>query len=240
MARLRLVAVDVGAAGMLRRLGIEGPYRTIARNLRLPLRERYIDWEDVDPLETSIAGVQACACPTRASPSCTRPTWPRSSISSRRATAPECSPSLDDEEVADAIEEMEPETQVEVLEDLEPDRAADILEEMSPDDAADLVADLSEAAREEILSLMEKDEAEEVKELLGYPGGVGRRDHDDRVHRAARESDGRPGDRPTARAGAGRRDDLLRLRRGPVGAARRRAVAARPDRGQARDARFPR
>jgi len=35
-----LVAVDVGAAGLLRRLGIEGPYRTLARNLRLPLPER--------------------------------------------------------------------------------------------------------------------------------------------------------------------------------------------------------
>jgi sporulation protein YlmC with PRC-barrel domain len=49
---LRLVAVDVGASGVLRRLGLEGPYRTIARNFRLPLPERYIDWEDVDPVET--------------------------------------------------------------------------------------------------------------------------------------------------------------------------------------------
>ena len=55
---MRLVAVDVGAAGILRRLGIEGPYRTLARGLRLPLRERYIDWEDVDPLESSIAAVR--------------------------------------------------------------------------------------------------------------------------------------------------------------------------------------
>ncbi|MEA2620432.1 MAG: hypothetical protein QOC97_1205, partial [Chloroflexota bacterium] len=33
---LRLVAVDVGAAGLLRRLGIEGPFRVLARNLHLP------------------------------------------------------------------------------------------------------------------------------------------------------------------------------------------------------------
>ena len=31
---LRVVAVDVGAAGLVRRLGIEGPFRTIARGLR--------------------------------------------------------------------------------------------------------------------------------------------------------------------------------------------------------------
>ena len=74
------------------------------------------------------------------------------------------------------MEEMEPDTQVEVLEDLEPARAADILEEMSPDDAADLVADLSESARDEILALMEREEAAEVEQLLGYPedtaGGI--------------------------------------------------------------------
>src|SRR5918999_2154333 len=33
--KLHLVAVDVGAAGILRRLGVEGPFRTIARNLKV-------------------------------------------------------------------------------------------------------------------------------------------------------------------------------------------------------------
>ncbi len=55
---VRLVAVDVGASGLLRRLGIEGPFRTVARNLRLPVQEKYIDWEDVDPVESTIAGVR--------------------------------------------------------------------------------------------------------------------------------------------------------------------------------------
>ncbi|HEY5520678.1 MAG TPA: CBS domain-containing protein [Candidatus Limnocylindrales bacterium] len=172
---MRLVAVDVGVAGILRRMGIEGTYRTLARNLRLPLRERYIDWEDVDPLESSIAAVRLRV--------------PHAGLASLHPSdlamiIDQLTPkdragvlaSLDDEQVADAIEEMEPETQVEVLEDLEPDRAADILEEMSPDDAADLVADLSETTRQEILALMETQEADEVKELLGYPeesaGGI--------------------------------------------------------------------
>jgi magnesium transporter len=78
--------------------------------------------------------------------------------------------------VADAMEEMEPDNQVEVLEDLAPERAADILEEMSPDDAADLVADLDQDVRDQILGHMERTEAEEVQELLGYPedtaGGI--------------------------------------------------------------------
>ncbi|HEY7942255.1 MAG TPA: CBS domain-containing protein [Candidatus Limnocylindrales bacterium] len=165
---LHLVAVDVGAAGLLRRLGIEGPYRTIARNLRLPLPERYIDWEDVDPVETSIASIRL-----RVPHAGLRELHPADLASIIDQLAPRdragVLASLDDEAAADAIEEMEPDTQVEVLEDLLPARAADILEEMSPDDAADLIADLSRTARDEILPLMEPTEAREMAELLGYP-----------------------------------------------------------------------
>jgi len=173
--KLHVVAVDVGAAGLLRRLGLEGAYRTLARNTRLPMPERYIDWEDVDPVETSIASIKL-----RVPHGGLAELHPADLATIIDQLAPKdragVLASLDDEAAADAIEEMEPETQVEVLEDLAPERAADILEEMSPDDAADLVADLSETSREEILALMERDEAAEVKELLAYPedsaGGI--------------------------------------------------------------------
>jgi CBS domain-containing protein len=172
---LRLVAVDVGAAGLLRRLGIEGPYRTLARGLRRPAGERYIDWEDVDPLESTIEAVKL-----RVPHAGLAELHPADLATIVDQLTPRdragLLASLDDEAVADVIEEMEPESQVDVLEELKPDRAADILEEMSPDDAADLVADLSDTARAEILSLMDKTEAEEVQELLGYPeetaGGI--------------------------------------------------------------------
>jgi magnesium transporter len=173
--KLHLVAVDVGASGLLRRLGIEGPYRTLARNLRLPVSERFIDWADVDPLESSIASIRL-----RVPHAGLAELHPADLASIIDHLTPKdragVLASLDDEAAADVFEEMEPETQVEVLEALEPERAADILEEMSPDDAADLVADLSEVARAEILALMEEDEAAEVQELLGYPedsaGGI--------------------------------------------------------------------
>src|SRR5437773_7547572 len=173
--KLHLVAVDVGASGLLRRLGIEGAYRVLARNLNLPTPERYIDWEDVDPVETSVASIKL-----RVPHAGLSELHPADLATIIDQLAPRdragVLASLNDEAVADAIEEMEPGTQVEVMEDLEPARAADILEEMSPDDAADLVADLSDEAREEILALMERDEAAEVQELLGYPeesaGGI--------------------------------------------------------------------
>jgi magnesium transporter len=173
--RLRVVAVDVGAAGLLRRLGIEGPFRTIARNLHASVPERYIDWEDVDPLDSTIASVRL-----RVPHAKLAELHPADLASIIEDLAPRdragILASLDDEALADAVEEMEPETQVDIMEDLSPERAADILEEMSPDDAADLVADLDQDTRDEILALMEKDEADEVQELLGYPedsaGGI--------------------------------------------------------------------
>jgi len=173
--KLHLVAVDVGAAGLLRRLGMERQFRTIARNLNLPVPERYIDWEDVDPVETSIASIKL-----RVPHGGLAELHPADLATIIDQLAPRdragVLASLDDEAAADVFEEMEPETQVEVLGDLDPARAADILEEMSPDDAADLVADLDQDTRDEILSLMEKDEVDEVQELLGYPedsaGGI--------------------------------------------------------------------
>jgi CBS domain-containing protein len=165
--RLRLVAVDVGAAGLLRRLGVERALRGLAKNLGTTLPERYIDWEDVDPLDSTIASVRLRVPHAKLAElhpadlaSIIEDLAPRDRVGVLAA--------LDDEALADVVEEMEPETQVDVMEDLTPDRAADILEEMSPDDAADLVADLDQETRDQILALMERDEAEEVQELLGY------------------------------------------------------------------------
>jgi len=166
--RLHLVAVDVGAAGLLRRLGVEGGARVVAGGLRRQMPERYIDWEDVDPVETSIASIKL-----RVPHAGLGELHPADLATIIDQLAPRdragILASLDDEAAADAIEEMEPDTQVEVLEGLAPERAADILEEMSPDDAADLVADLDQTTRDEILAHMEQDEVDEVQELLSYP-----------------------------------------------------------------------
>jgi Mg/Co/Ni transporter MgtE len=161
------VAVDVGASGLLRRLGIEGAYRILARNLKLPTPERYIDWEDVDPVETSIASIRLRvphAGLTELHPADLATIIDQLAPRDRAGVLA----ALDDEAVADAIEEMEPETQVEVLEGLAPERAADILEEMSPDDAADLIAELPPETAEALLQLMEPEEAEDVRRLMSY------------------------------------------------------------------------
>jgi CBS domain-containing protein len=166
--RLRLVVVDVGAAGLFRRIGIERPARALARGLRGSLPERYIDWEDVDPLDSTIESVRLRVPHGKLSE-----LHPADLASIIADLAPRdragIVATLGDEALADVVEELEPEDQVDLLEGLSPERAADILEEMIPEDAADLVADLDQDTRDSILRYMEREEAEEVQELLGYP-----------------------------------------------------------------------
>jgi hypothetical protein len=56
--KLHLVAGRRRGVRVAAAAGNRGAYRILARNLRLPTPERYIDWEDVDPVETSIASIR--------------------------------------------------------------------------------------------------------------------------------------------------------------------------------------
>ena len=164
--RLRLLAVDVGLAGILRRLGLSGAGERLARALRLEA-ENYIEWEDVDPVESSVSSLKL-----RVPHQALGTLHPADVAHIVEQLAPRdragILASLDDERAADVLEELAADDQVDILEALPPEKAADILEEMGPDEAADLVADLSEARQEELLNLMEPDEASDVRELLAY------------------------------------------------------------------------
>ena len=163
---LRLVAVDVGLAGILRRLGLSGPGERLARAMRIE-PENYIEWEDVDPVESSVSSLKL-----RVPHGALATLHPADVAHIVEQLAPRdrtgILAALDDERAADVLEELEADDQVDILEDLPPEKAADILEEMGPDEAADLVADLSEERQRELLGLMEPEEASDVRELLAY------------------------------------------------------------------------
>lgn len=164
--RLRLVAVDVGLAGILRRLGLSGPGERLARALRLEA-ENYIQWEDVDPVESSVSSLKL-----RVPHQALATLHPADVAHIVEQLAPRdragILAALDDERAADVFEELDADDQVDLLEALSPERAADILEEMGPDEAADLMADLSDERQEELLGLMQPEEASDVRELLTY------------------------------------------------------------------------
>jgi magnesium transporter len=167
----RLIGVDIGATGLLRRLGIE---RMVER-VGIHPEENYIAWTDVDSI--------------RSDPMSVKLTVPKYNITQLHpADIAEIVDqlnlqegltlinSLDEEAAADTLEETSEERQVSLIEGMDAERAADILEEMSPDDAADLLGDLPADRAEAILDLMEPDESEDIKELLEYPedtaGGI--------------------------------------------------------------------
>jgi magnesium transporter len=164
--RLRLVAVDVGLAGILRRLGLSGTGERLARLLGIEA-ENYIEWESVDPVESSVSSLKL-----RMPHQALATLHPADVAHIVEQLAPRdragIMAALEEGRAADVLEELSPEDQVDVLEDLAPERAADILEEMGPDEAADLIADLPEERQEELLGLMEPAEASDVRELLSY------------------------------------------------------------------------
>lgn len=84
--------------------------------------------------------------------------------------------SMDIEHLADALEEVEPEFQATLVQEMTDEKVADVLEEMSPDEAADLLAELPAERSEDLLELMQDQEAKDVRFLLSYPedtaGGI--------------------------------------------------------------------
>jgi sporulation protein YlmC with PRC-barrel domain len=76
--------------------------------------------------------------------------------------------SLDEEVAAETLEEVEPKLQKALLEKLDEEKIADIVEEMDPAAAADLLAELSEEQSDAILDEMEPEERQDVEDLLEF------------------------------------------------------------------------
>lgn len=166
--RLRVVAADVGVAGLLRRLGLKsfgrrftpGVYRAVPRSM--------IAWSSVAPIrEANPAQVHLSVKQSklaRLHPSELAEII--GDLSAREAAA--VVGQLDDETAADAFEHLDSETQKTLIEDIGTERAADIIEEMDADDAADLLAELPEEQQSQLLAEMNVYTAGELRELVKY------------------------------------------------------------------------
>ena len=167
---LRLIAVDIGISGLLRRLGLRGLGHAWLRRMSKPgLRPALISWDAVQPLHRDAPGDAIRLQVPRDLINRIHPSDLASIIEELNASdQASLVGSLDEETAADAFEQLDAETQLSILEDLTPDRAADIIENMSPDDAADILGEVEPEKQEQILSLMEPEEAKDVRELLTH------------------------------------------------------------------------
>jgi CBS domain-containing protein/sporulation protein YlmC with PRC-barrel domain len=167
-AHLRLVHVDVGFRGLMRRVGWE---RLVDRVLRwlfsYELPNQFISWKYVqllsgsDLLQLSVSQKKLMHLHPADLADIIE------DLSGRERSA--MFHALDPETAADALEEIDPKIQKSLIEETPVEKASDIVEEMSPSDAADLLGDLPEEKAEEILEGMEKEKAEDVRELLVHP-----------------------------------------------------------------------
>lgn len=163
----RLVAVDIGFRGLVRRLGAEKAMRRVAGMLGRSVPEKLISWGDVDLITPDLSAIKLSV--SQGKLAALHPydiaqivgdlgTQERSAIFQ----------TLDNERAAETLAEMETEMQASIIEGMSKDRAADILEMMASDDAADVLNELPDDTAEELLDLMEHEEAAEVKELREY------------------------------------------------------------------------
>ncbi len=164
-SHLRLVHVDVGFRGLMRRVGWEKGVDQVLRWLfSYDLPNQFISWKYVqllsgsDLLQLSVSQKKLSHLHPADLADIIE------DLSSRERSA--IIHALDTETAADALEEIDPKIQKSIIETIPVEKASDIVEEMSPSDAVDLLGDLPEEKAEEILEGMEQEKAEDLRELL--------------------------------------------------------------------------
>jgi sporulation protein YlmC with PRC-barrel domain/flagellar motor switch protein FliG len=164
---LRLMQVDVGLQGAVRRL-LQGLPSSLIRKLQAKLPQAAIRWEFVNLIEPDpMRRVKLRITHEKLEdlhPADLAEIMEDLSAAERQGIIA----SLDEETAAAVLAELDERLTTQIVEKLDPEKAADILEEMAPDAAADLLADLSKETSEELLDEMPGREADEVRELLEF------------------------------------------------------------------------
>jgi len=165
---LRVLSVDVGARGAVRRLLRGVAPKTALHALLAKIPPRNIPWDFVDLIEID----PARRIKLKISHDGLAKLHPADIADIMEDLAPNerhaVFQSLDNETAAEALEEIQPKVQKSIVESLDSEQAAGIVEEMDPDAAADLLADLPEERTEQILVQMEPEAKQEMVELLEH------------------------------------------------------------------------
>jgi Mg/Co/Ni transporter MgtE len=158
----RVVGVDVGLRGLVRRL----VPRALARNVA---ESEFLDWASVEPFTGHVPTVRL------------RVPHPKLARlhPAQLADLVEAASHNEGEEIikavgenpeleADVFEELEAHHQLEFIEERSDEEVAEILARMESDDAADLVTELPEERREQVVELLPTVRRRRVRALLGY------------------------------------------------------------------------
>jgi magnesium transporter len=165
---LRILAVNVGVAAAIRRLLQGMTAKHTLRSLSGLFPSKTIRWEFVNLIESDPARRLRLKLSSdrlqHLHPADLADILEQLSRDEQRAVIE----TLDEETAAQVISEIPTHLQAILLEGIARTKAAGIVEEMAPDEAADLLHELPPETSAELLAGMEKEEAKEVKELLGF------------------------------------------------------------------------
>src|SRR5713101_3477967 len=165
---LRMLQVDVGLPGAVRRLLQGVAPSAVIRRIQDKLPARVIRWEFVNLIESDpLRRVKLRITHEKLEdlhPADLADIMEDLSAAERQGIIA----SLDEETAAGVLAELDARLTSQIVEKMDPEKAADILEEMAPDAAADLLADLPRETSEELLEEMPGHEAAEVRELLEF------------------------------------------------------------------------
>ncbi|MBU0572968.1 MAG: CBS domain-containing protein [Candidatus Margulisiibacteriota bacterium] len=160
---IRLIAVDVGFKGMLRRLGI----LPLVEWFEIDIHDRLIGWDHVEQLRTDLGrGVITIPHKHLSELHPADIAHIISQVHQQEKNA--IFESLSESTAAEALHELEPMIAARILMTLNTKKALNILEKMPVDEAADVLGDLTEEKREEFLRLIKVRKAAEIRKLLKH------------------------------------------------------------------------
>ncbi|MGZ7210133.1 MAG: magnesium transporter [Methanobacterium sp.] len=167
----RLIGLNVGFKGIIRRLGIEG----ILKDLKIETPGEYIAWDDINISESDEYNLKLKVTDydlKKLHPSDMAEIIKELNDKDLNTILN----SLDEDIAAGVLEEISSNRQVCLLDSMDNKKTANILNKMSPDSATDLFGCLSEDKANELLDLMNPEEANDIRKLLNYPpdtaGGI--------------------------------------------------------------------
>ncbi len=170
---LRVVHVDFGPRGILRRLGwLKAVDRAIRWLFAYELPERWVSWKHVQPLASDPRSNLKLNVGARRLHELHPSDLADIIEELDRANRTSVFRALDTETAAETLQEVAPELQLSLIETAPAERASDILEEMEPDEATDFLADLPEDKKRRFMKGMEKPAREHVEALLRFEEGT--------------------------------------------------------------------
>jgi len=171
---LRIVHVDIGLRGILRRIGLLRPVAWAARFFfEYEMPELLVAWKTIQPLAADVSKKDLKLNVAAGGLHELHPSDLADILEDLdRENQKRIFKTLDLETAADTLQEVDPKLQLSLIEAASAEKASDLLEEMDPDEATDLLSELPEDKKRKLFQTMEKPSREVLQELLTYEEGT--------------------------------------------------------------------